>query len=387
MNASFRLGSSAVEQVTLNHLVQGSNPCRGTRDSAWISPMKIFAFSLAMWIALAGSALAVDPSDAAIYNSAASTQNETTSTAKTESEVARSAEIFWRCILPGETLPQIAARHRMTSAELQRYNGMTSDQVRVGQYLRVPHPEIAPPTQKTVTSERPAAAAPEKLTQKATQPATAQVASATSAPAPKPADSFADRIRREARDLGQRDLGYNQSWRPPGNRGTWEMDCSNTARYLYWRAAHINIGRTASTQYWLLRQKGRAWNVPMDGDGLADVEFLRTHLRPGDLLFWEHTYRPRRDPPITHVMVYLGKNEKGDWLMFGSQTWGQGMYGSRAGGPDVYVFKPHQSCGGYTAGLFGPKRRGRFVAIGRPVVSKEGAPVIKLAAVAGAGRD
>jgi hypothetical protein len=26
----FRLGSSAVEQVTLNHLVQGSNPCRAT---------------------------------------------------------------------------------------------------------------------------------------------------------------------------------------------------------------------------------------------------------------------------------------------------------------------------------------------------------------------
>ena len=31
----------------------------------------------------------------------------------------------------------------------------------------------------------------------------------------------------------------------------------------------------------------------------ADCNYLRSNLKPGDLLFWENTYRPERQPPIT----------------------------------------------------------------------------------------
>jgi len=33
-------------------------------------------------------------------------------------------------------------------------------------------------------------------------------------------------------------------------------------------------------------------------------------LKPGDLLFWRGTYNIDRDPPITHTMIYLGREKR-----------------------------------------------------------------------------
>jgi len=33
-------------------------------------------------------------------------------------------------------------------------------------------------------------------------------------------------------------------------------------------------------------------------------------LKPGDLLFWSGAYSSERDPPIIHVMIYLGAARK-----------------------------------------------------------------------------
>lgn len=43
-----------------------------------------------------------------------------------------------------------------------------------------------------------------------------------------------------------------------------------------------------------------------------------SHLQPGDLLFWNGTYNIKRSIDVTHVMIYLGKNNKGELLMIGS---------------------------------------------------------------------
>ena len=60
------------------------------------------------------------------------------------------------------------------------------------------------------------------------------------------------------------------------------------------------------------------------------------YLRPGDLLFWTGTYRTYRKPPITHVMLYLGKNKENRPLMFGSTT---GSYrGKEVRGVGVFDF-------------------------------------------------
>ena len=145
------------------------------------------------------------------------------------------------------------------------------------------------------------------------------------------------------------------------------MDCSNTARYLYRVTAGIELPRTASDQYYYLHLQGKAWDVPLNSYGFVDTIYLRDHLKPGDLLFWENTYRPERQPPITHVMVYLGVNDKGQWIMAGSQSSRGGEHNRANGGPDIYVFRPSQPCGGYTTWMGLVHHKGRFCAFGRPL--------------------
>ncbi len=183
-------------------------------------------------------------------------------------------------------------------------------------------------------------------------------------PAFDPANEWGYKFLRQARALGDRGIDYNDDWRPPGENSSWVMDCSNTSRWLYKTVAGINLPRTASDQYYYLHQQGKAWDVPATDYGVPDVAYLQRNLRPGDLLFWENTYRPERQPPITHVMVFLGTNEHGQWIMAGSQSSG-GEHGRRDGGPDVYVFRPSQPCGGYTSWFV--HHRGRFCAFGRPL--------------------
>ncbi len=181
------------------------------------------------------------------------------------------------------------------------------------------------------------------------------------------ATDWGSRFLLQARLLGDRGIEYDEDWRPPGEPRSWPMDCSNTARYLYRVTTGIELPRTASDQYYYLHLQGKAWDVPENAYGLADTEFLRRNLKPGDLLFWENTYRPERQPPITHVMIFLGTNANGQWIMAGSQTSSGGEHNRRNGGPDIYVFRPSQPCGGYTTWLGFVHHRGRFCAFGRPL--------------------
>jgi cell wall-associated NlpC family hydrolase len=188
-----------------------------------------------------------------------------------------------------------------------------------------------------------------------------------SSSAPAPAVDWGTRFRQAAEELGDRGLEYNDEWRPPGESRAWAMDCSNTTRYLYKATTGIELPRTASDQYYYLHLQDKAWDVPQAANGFADCNYLRRNLKPGDLLFWENTYRPERQPPITHVMVFLGTNERGDWLMAGSQSGRGGAHNRRHGGPDIYVFDPTRPCGGYTTWMGLVHHQGRFCAYGRPL--------------------
>jgi cell wall-associated NlpC family hydrolase len=162
-------------------------------------------------------------------------------------------------------------------------------------------------------------------------------------------EELAGRMEALTREISS--VPYNGRWVPPGSGSAWTMDCSNTARWLYLAAAGYSLPRTASDQYEVLRKARRVKRVK------ATDSHWRSQLRPGDLLFWENTYRPKRKPPITHVMVYLGRNSDGSLRMAGSQ-------GSR--GVDIYTFRPEIPYGGYHWFLWF-KRPGRFVAFGRPL--------------------
>jgi cell wall-associated NlpC family hydrolase len=176
--------------------------------------------------------------------------------------------------------------------------------------------------------------------------ASAQVRVMRAEPAGTPAPmSFSDAIAIPA----AQNISYNARWLPPGENQAWVMDCSNTARWLYREVRGIDLPRTASDQYELLRRHGRLWRT-------RDERTLRKRLRPGDLLFWENTYKPPRKPPVTHVMVYLGTDARGRMMMAGSQN---------SSGPDIYEFHPDKKTGGYRFFFFF-HRDGRFVAYGRP---------------------
>jgi LysM repeat protein len=181
------------------------------------------------------------------------------------------------------------------------------------------------------------------------------------------APDWGTRFTQLARELGDRGLTYNADWCPPGEEHSWSMDCSNTTRYLYKVATGIQLPRTASDQYYYLHLQNKAWDVPQTSTGFADCNYLRSNLKPGDLLFWENTYRPERQPPITHVMVFLGTNDRGNWIMAGSQSGSGGEHNRRHGGPDIYVFNPTKPCGGYSTWMGLVHHQGRFCAFGRPL--------------------
>ncbi|MCE0482615.1 MAG: LysM peptidoglycan-binding domain-containing protein [Methylacidiphilales bacterium] len=182
-----------------------------------------------------------------------------------------------------------------------------------------------------------------------------------------PAEDWGSRFLQQARALADRDIDYDEEWRPPGEAHAWAMDCSNTARYLYKVTAGIQLPRTASDQYYYLHLQDKAWDVPETDNGYADCNYLREHLKPGDLLFWKNTYRPERQPPITHVMIFLGTNARDQWIMAGSQTSRGGEHNRADGGPDIYIFDPTKPCGGYTTWLGLVHHRGSFCAYGRPL--------------------
>lgn len=152
------------------------------------------------------------------------------------------------------------------------------------------------------------------------------------------------------RQLAGVGLRYGQSWVPPGETSAWKMDCSNAARWMVREVLGRELPRTASSQYTVLRQEGKFRRMRPDDSRLAKV------LRPGDLLFWEHTYKPTRKPPVTHVMVYLGKDAAGQMMMVGAQ-------GSR--GVGIYRFLPKQVLGSYRWFLWF-RRDGRFIGFARP---------------------
>lgn len=168
-----------------------------------------------------------------------------------------------------------------------------------------------------------------------------------------PAD---ERLEAEARALQSGGYAYGASALLPGEASPLKMDCSNTARYLVRRTRGILLPRTASDQYIYVRRHGQIKRAVGLFGGTHPISWWARRLKPGDLLFWEHTYKPKRQPPVTHVMVYLGRDENGRPLMFGAQN-------SR--GVGIYQLQPQVVYGGHGGflGLF--RKKGRLIAYGR----------------------
>ncbi len=104
-----------------------------------------------------------------------------------------------------------------------------------------------------------------------------------------------------ALNLTTRNLGYRYGSSDPASGG---MDCSGTVYFLLRDAGLDDVPRDASGMYQWVWQNSRFLAVTSSNPDTFEL----APLKPGDLLFWTGTYDVKRDPPVTHVMIYLGIN-------------------------------------------------------------------------------
>src|SRR5947199_10767521 len=113
------------------------------------------------------------------------------------------------------------------------------------------------------------------------------------------------------------------------------MDCSGCV-YLGLRQDGVESGpRDSSEQYVWLRRAGKFEPVVSQKEDSFEFD----NLKAGDLLFWTGTYSIQRDPPITHAMIYLGREKKtGMRVMVGASD-GRTYQGQQRFGVSVFDFK------------------------------------------------
>ena len=139
------------------------------------------------------------------------------------------------------------------------------------------------------------------------------------------------RLIDHALELTTHDLTYKYGSDDPKNGG---MDCSGTVYYLLNDAGLKDVPRDSSEMYKWVWQHSRFHAVV--SSSLDTFEF--SALKPGDLLFWIGTYSIDRDPPVTHVMIYLGINrQSGRRVMVGASD-GRQFNGKSRYGVSVFDF-------------------------------------------------
>jgi peptidoglycan DL-endopeptidase CwlO len=134
-----------------------------------------------------------------------------------------------------------------------------------------------------------------------------------------------------ALELTTRNLDYRYGSADPNSGG---MDCSGFVYFVLRQNGIEDVPRDSSEQYnWLRRI--RAFEPVLSQ---KEDSFELENLKPGDLLFWTGTYSIERDPPITHAMIYLGREKKtGQRVMVGASD-GRVYQGESRYGVSVFDF-------------------------------------------------
>lgn len=132
--------------------------------------------------------------------------------------------------------------------------------------------------------------------------------------------------------LTKLNLTYSYGSADPARGG---MDCSGTLYYTLRAQGFKDVPRDSPGQYVWVRKAGGFQAV----NSRSADSFEFDDLKPGDLLFWSGTYAVEREIPITHVMLYLGREKKtGNRVMFGASD-GRSYKGVQRWGVSVFDFK------------------------------------------------
>jgi cell wall-associated NlpC family hydrolase len=219
-----------------------------------------------------------------------------------------------------------------------------------------PSPETSPKRKKTSPSPSPTATPKSKSKRKKTTPTPTpepeESPSATPAETPVQGkkgwpnvslspdqisgyETYPARVR-QILDAGlaltKQNLGYTYGSADPANGG---MDCSGFIYYLLKQNGFPDVPRDSSQQYVWVRKAGNLYAVL----SRKEDSFEFDDLKPGDLLFWRGTYNIDRDPPITHTMIYLGREKRTNKrVMIGSSD-GRTYDGKQRWGVSVFDFK------------------------------------------------
>jgi peptidoglycan DL-endopeptidase CwlO len=148
-------------------------------------------------------------------------------------------------------------------------------------------------------------------------------------------ESYPARVRQildAGLELTKQNLGYTYGSADPANGG---MDCSGFIYYLLTENGFKDVPRDSSQQYVWVRKAGNFDAVLSRHEDTFELDALK----PGDLLFWSGTYNIDRDPPITHTMIYLGREKRTKKrVMLGSSD-GRTYDGKQRFGVSVFDFK------------------------------------------------
>jgi cell wall-associated NlpC family hydrolase len=137
---------------------------------------------------------------------------------------------------------------------------------------------------------------------------------------------------RNALALTEQNLSYKYGSADPTAGG---MDCSGFIYYVLNNAGYKDVPRDSAGQYEWVR-KSSDFHAVLSRSGES---FELNDLKPGDLMFWSGTYKVDRDIPITHVMIYLGKEKSSDKPVMVGATDGRSYNGVRRFGVSVFDFK------------------------------------------------
>jgi cell wall-associated NlpC family hydrolase len=132
--------------------------------------------------------------------------------------------------------------------------------------------------------------------------------------------------------LTKQDLGYTYGSADPKNSG---MDCSGFIYYVLQQNGFPDVPRDSSQQYVWVRKAGD-FNTVLSR---KEDSFELDDLKPGDLLFWRGTYNIDRDPPITHTMIYLGREKRTNKRVMVGSSDGRTYDGKQRWGVSVFDFK------------------------------------------------
>src|SRR5437667_4947930 len=148
-------------------------------------------------------------------------------------------------------------------------------------------------------------------------------------------DSYPPKVRRvidAGLALTKQNLGYAYGSADPKNGG---MDCSGFIYYVLQQNGFPDVPRDSSQQYVWVRKAGKFSAVVRRKEDSFELDALK----PGDLLFWRGTYNIDRDPPITHTMIYLGREKRTNKRIMVGSSDGRTYDGKQRWGVSVFDFK------------------------------------------------